>query len=208
MEIFGKLPALLDWLFAEAISPLFRLIGEGFELVVLKPLILLHLPLVYQVAVIGVLTGMLSQLIRALIRAEEKETAFQRKFAAKKSLQQPIADVADWKARDFLYRASDHELDDDFNTYLAHRFARYGLVYLLPIFTTLFWLESVLPEEALVAGSSGGLYILMMPVNGLGLEGLTVSVVFLCSYVLFHLLFFPLRKTWKKGGKFKQLCVQ
>ena len=208
MEFFEKLIAALDWLFAEAISPLFRLVGEGFEFAVLKPLILLNLPVAYQVAVIGVLTGMISQLIRMLIRAEQKETAFQQKFAAKKSLQQPIADVADWKARDVLYRASDRELDEDFNVYLAQRFARYGIVYMLPIFMLLFWLESVLPKETLVSGSNGIYYALSLPHNNFGFEGLTVSTVFLVSYVLFQIAFFSLRKNLRKRRKFERLCLQ
>lgn len=163
----------------------------------LKPLTLLHLPVVLQIAAVGVLTGMFSQLLRKVMRVEEKEASFQRKFAAKKSLQQPIAGLEDWKARDVLYRASDKELDEDFNTYLAQRFARYGFVYLLPIFGTLFWLETALPPEKLVVRQSGA-YVLALPENAYGVEGFTVSMVFLVVYLVFQIVFFGVKKRWKR----------
>lgn len=206
-EIFEKLTAVVDWLFAETISPIFRLVGEGLELLILKPLLLLHLPVSLQVAAVGVLTGIVSQIIRKVMRVEGKEAAFQRKFAARRSLQQPIDELEDWKARDMLYRASDRELDEHFNTYLAQRFARYVAVYLLPICLAMFWLETALPPGQLTVGSEGRAYVFVLPDKIFGIEGLSVSLVFLTAYILFHIVFFTVRKGWKSKWN-RRLCTQ
>lgn len=148
IEIINQISNLLDWLFAVGISPLYHLICQGLAYITLKPLALLHTPLPLQVLLMGILFGFLSRRLRHLLRVHEYENRFQKSFAAKKENQQHLDAIEDWKLRQELYKYSDSELDDDYNTYLAHRFAQHGVVYLLPIFFAMAWLEQVLPTAA------------------------------------------------------------
>jgi len=169
---------LADALFVYVITPLFRGAGEGLAWLVLKPLALLHAPTWAQVVIVAGGTVAVSRFIRRLLRVEEKEAAYRRAFAEKKAQQAPLASLPDWKVRDALYRASDQEIDEGFNEYLAMRFAWYGLMHLLPIFLTLFWLERylapVLPAENMVVVFSG---------NSGEVRGLSVPAVFLAVYL-------------------------
>ena len=145
IEIINQISSLLDWLFATGITPLYHLLCQGLAYITLKPLALLHTPLALQVFLVGTLFGLLSRKLRELMRVPEYESRFQKSFAAKKENQQHLNAVEDWKLRQELYRYSDSELDEDYNAYLAHRFAQHGVVYLLPVFFALSWLETALP---------------------------------------------------------------
>lgn len=184
---------ILDRFFEFWIVPMFAFFSRGLESVFLKPLDFLQVPVAFQVMVVGLLTALLSLLLRRWLRVEEKEQNFTKAFSAKKDSQKNFRLLPDWKAREVFFRASDNELDEDFNTYLAQRFARHGMVYLLPIFFVLFWLDNVLPKEELIR-RIGGPYTIMLPKNSYGVEGLPVPFVFLAAYVLSLLCVASLRK--------------
>lgn len=184
---------VIDWIFEVVISPVFQLIGRGLEMLILKPLDLLHLPVAFQVAVVAVGTGLLSMRLRQVLKAEEKTRAFQEKFAAQKAEQSSLRELPDWKEREVLYRASDKAIDEHFNVYLAQLFARNGMVYLLPLFFALFWLETVFTREELMA-RLGHPYVFSILENSYGIEGLPVSFVFLAVYVVTLIVSFQVRK--------------
>lgn len=181
-SILDKITGVLDWIFTAIVSPVFTTIGQGLELVLLKPLDLLNIPVALQTIFIAALTGCLSLAIRKLVEVEKHEGLFRKKFQEKRTSQKNIDLLSDWKTRDALYRTTDNDIDADFNTYLAQRFARHTAVYLLPIFLVSFWLENAFPKGQLQQ-LTGGPYALALPENGYGIEGLSVSVLFLAAYV-------------------------
>ncbi|NOX80848.1 MAG: hypothetical protein GXP57_07145 [Deltaproteobacteria bacterium] len=175
--------AVLGWLFTSLVSPFFSLLGRGLELLLLRPLDLIGLPVAGQVAVVGLLAGLLSLFLRRLLRVGEHEDSFVAAFAAKKERQKDFALLNDWKTRDLFFRVSDRDLDEDFNTYLAHRFALHGIVYLLPILFTLFWLDTVFSPDELIS-RVGVAAAMPLPANSYGLAGVPVALVFFIFYLL------------------------
>jgi len=176
---------LLDVLYFEVISPVFGYIARGLDMLVLQPLHFLHLPPVCRIMVIALLTGMLSMTLRNLLGVEKKEAAFKAVFTAKKQTQADLKLISDWKSRETFAKTIDQDIDHDFNNYLAERFIRHGIVYLLPIFLSLFWLEnSSLP--------SGILFYL--PENRFGIQGIYPQFVFLLTYCLVLIIFFRLKR--------------
>jgi uncharacterized membrane protein (DUF106 family) len=194
-QLLKTISSLLDFLYFEVISPAFVLVARGLDMLLIQPLQFLQVPPVLQIIIIALLTGMLSMVIRHLLRVEEKEAAFKAVFTRKKEAQDDLRLISDWKSRETFARTIDNDIDQDFNSYLAERFARHGMVYLLPIFLSLFWLENALE-------SSGILYYL--PENRFGVEGIYPQFVFLLTYCLGLVTFFRLRKkkrTPVKGEK-------
>lgn len=179
--ILEKITGGLDWLFAALVFPVFVGIAQGLDVLVLRPLSFLNVPIVLQTIIIAALTGCLSLAIRSLVKVEREEGLFREMFKDKRIKQQNIELISDWKTRDTFYRTTDSDIDDDFNTYLAQRFARHTAAYLLPIFLVLYWLETALPKEKLVQ-LVGGPYALPLPANGYGIEGLSVPFIFLVAY--------------------------
>ncbi len=184
---------ILDWVFESWIVPLFDFLSRGLELVLLKPLELIHLPVAAQIITVAALTALCSLEMRRLLKVEEKEQAFAAAFAAKKNKQKNLELLPDWKTRDVFYRATDNDLDEEFNSYLAQRFAWHGIIYLLPIFFALFWLDSIFPKQKLAA-NYGGPYVISLPANGFGIEGLPLTFVFLVAYLVVLILSFQIRK--------------
>ncbi len=183
MQIMDMINAVLGWLFTSLVGPFFSLLGRGLELLLLRPLDLAGLPVAGQVAVVGVLAGLLSLFLRRRLRVGEHEDTFIAAFAAKKERQKDFALLDDWKTRDLFFRVSDRDLDEDFNTYLAHRFALHGIVYLLPILFTLFWLDTVFSPAVLI-GRVGVAAAMPLPANSYGLAGVPVALVFFIFYLL------------------------
>lgn len=183
----------LDWFFNAIIVPFFVITGQGLEWLLLRPMVLLHVPVFLQTVIIAVMAGAGSMLIRHLIKVEAREKAFQAKFSRKKEQQREIELLTDWKTRDLLYRTMDNDLDEDFNTYLAQRFAIHTAVYLLPIFLTLSWLDNVLSRERLLE-LTGSPHVLTLPGNAYGITGLPVASVFLMGYVATLICFFIISK--------------
>ena len=179
----------MDLLYFEIISPVFVLIGRGLDILLIQPMQFLHIPLVLQIMFIALLTGMLSMLIRRLLGVEQKDAAFRAVFAARKEAQDDLKLISDWKSRETFAKTIDNEIDNDFNSYLAERFARHGMVYLLPIFLSLFWLEhSPLPNGIL----------LYLPDNRFGVQGIYPQFVFLLTYCLVLFTYFKIRRKKQK----------
>ncbi len=183
-QMLNIISNVLNLLYFEIISPVFVFIAGALDTAVIQPLQFLHIPAVLQIMFIALLTGMLSMLIRHLLGAEQKDAAFKELFAVKKEAQNDLKLISDWKSRETFAKSIDDDIDNDFNSYLAERFARHGMVYLLPIFLSLFWLEnSPLPN--------GILYY--FPENRFGLQGIYPQFVFLLTYCLVLFTFFKIR---------------
>lgn len=174
---------MLDWLFDSLIRPFFTFIGSGLELILLKPLELFHVPIFYQIVLAAMATALLSRFLRRWLKVEDKERLFKEKFTAQRSQQKHIDQLEDWKIRDSLYRHTDKEIDEDFNTYLAQRFSRYMQVYMIPLFLSLYWLNTVFSVEELTS-RLGSPYLIDLTSRGWTMQGANVSVVFLVSYVI------------------------
>ena len=136
-----------------------------------------------------------SMTVRRLLRVDDKLASFNTAFAAKRAEQQQLQLIADRRSRNAFYRCTDEELNQEYNNFLAHHYARYVLIYLLPVFLTLAWLNSVFTTDALLA-LNGTPYVLILPENSYGVNGLSVTFVFLLAYVLSLLIGFRLRRIW------------
>ena len=183
--------SLLDILFYGAIVPLFSLIGSLMELMILSPMQLMHLPPALQVALVALLTASASLFLRKLVKAEEKDRMFREKFIAKKKQQEELHRISDWKSREKFAKAMDDDIDEEFNTYLAGKFARYGIAYLLPIFLVLYWLDVTTSYTTVID----------LPGNLQNITGIPVMVVFLATYCLCLVGYFTLRKRTLKRGQ-------
>ena len=183
--------SLLDTLFYGAIVPLLSLIGSLMELVILNPMQLMHLPPAMQVILVALLTASLSLMLRRLVKADEKDRMFKENFIAKKKQQEELHRITDWKSREKFAKAMDDDIDEDFNTYLAGRFARYGIAYLLPIFLVLYWLDV----------TTGYTTVINLPGNSTHMSGIPVMVVFLATYCVCLFGYFTLRKRKLKRGQ-------
>ncbi len=174
---------ILDWLFESLLSPFFTFIGMGLELIIIKPLEALHVPVLGQVILVAVATALLSRLLRRWLKVVQKDQLFKEKFTAQRSLQKNIDLLDDWKARESLYRHTDSEIDEDFNTYLAQRFARHMQVYMIPLFLSQYWLSTVLPAEKLTS-QLGSSYLIDLSDKGWAMQGVSITVVFLLAYII------------------------
>jgi hypothetical protein len=184
-QLLKTISSFLDLLYFEVISPAFVLVARGLDMLLIQPLQFLQIPPVLQIMFIALLSGILSMAIRHLIGVEKKEAAFKAIFTKKKDAQDDLKLISDWKSRETFAKTIDDDIDQDFNSYLAERFARHGMVYLLPIFLSLFWLENALE-------SSGILFYL--PENRFGVEGIYPQFVFLLTYCTVLFTFFRLRR--------------
>ena len=174
----------LDAIFYRLITPVFSLLGDILAAVIIAPMNMLSFPPALQVVCVALLTALLSIGLRRVVRADEKERAFKKEFTARKAEQEELHRVTDWKSREKIARAMDDEIDEGFNTYLAGRFARYGIAYLLPIFLVMYWLESV----------TGYTIVIRLPENSSSISGIPVLVVFLTAYCLALFVYFRVRK--------------
>jgi len=181
----------LDWIFYGLIEPLFITLGQGLSLVLLRPLEILQLPVALQVTVIAILTALLSFTLRHLLQVNSRQKIFRNQFVSKRKQQDNVKYISDWKTRDALYRRMNQDIDEDFNTYLAQHFVRYVTVYMLPIFLVMAWLNTFLSNSILI-DRFDSYYIL--PLNIAGIEGLTVTGVFLIVYIAALVVGFRLKR--------------
>jgi len=191
--LLTQISAIFDWLLASIVIPVFSTVSRFLEMILLRPMDTMHFPFWLEIIVIASLTALLSLFIRKLLRIDEKEAAFQEAFLARKEAQEFIKDIDDWKKQAVLYDASDEQLDEEFNTYLAQRFARYGLTYLMPVFLVLFWLDSVRPAW-LLEEETGSPFAIKLPPNSLGIPGISVPLLFLIIYLAIIAFYFKFRK--------------
>ncbi len=186
-RLLTTISSVLDFLYFELISPGFALIARGLDMLFIQPLQFLQLPPVLQIMWVAFLSCLLSMAIRRLLRVEEKEAAFKQMFASKKDAQKDLHLISDWKSRETFAKTIDNDIDNDFNSYLAERFARHGMVYLLPIFLSLFWLENVLYTGILF----------YVPENRFGIQGIYPQFVFLLTYCFVLITYFKVRRKKK-----------
>jgi uncharacterized membrane protein (DUF106 family) len=194
----NTLNQILDWIYFGIITPVFRLIGWLLSLVFIKPLAALHTPIWLHVALLGLLTAAFSHYIRHLLRVDEKVARFNELFAEKRRRQMDLQMIPDKYSREALYRVTDDELNSDFNSYLANHYARYVTVYMLPIFLILAWLNMVFSSSVLVA-RYGVPYVVSVPENRFGIQGLSVTAIFLLAYISGLIAGFYLKKKRKKS---------
>ncbi len=191
---------ILDWLFYDCIAPVFKLLGELLSLIFIQPLVFLHVPLWLHIVLLAVLTALFSFSLRRLLKVDEKVRRFNALFAEKRRRQQDLQLIENKYSRDAMYRVTDDELNSDFNTYLAHHYARYVTVYMLPIFLVLAWLNSVFSESMLMT-RLGHAFVLTVPANRFGVSGLSVTSIFLLTYVLCLVIGFQILRRRNRGLK-------
>jgi uncharacterized membrane protein (DUF106 family) len=194
----NTLNQILDWIYFGIITPVFQVIGWLMSLVFIKPLAALHTPIWLHVAILGLLTAAFSHYVRHLLRVDEKVARFNELFAEKRRRQMDLQMIPDKYSREALYRVTDDELNSDFNSYLAHHYARYVTVYMLPIFLILAWLNMVFSSSVLVA-RYGVPYVVSVPENRFGVQGLSVTAIFLLTYIVGLITGFFLKKKRKKN---------
>jgi len=131
-----------------------------------------------QVVVVAVCTVLLAFCLRSLLKVEVREKVFREKFTVQKAERDTIGIIPDLKSRDALYTSADQSIDEDFNTYLAQHYFRYVLIYLLPLFLVMAWLNSSLDEHVLPV-VSGQAYLFLLPSKTTWYGGR------LCNYALF-----------------------
>ncbi len=183
-QLFQIITDILDSVFYRIVVPVFTLLAAILDLLILRPMQMMHFPPALQVAGVAIFTAGLSILLRHVVKADEKERRFKEKFSAKKKEQEELHHVSDWKSREKIAKAMDDDIDEDFNTYLAGRFARYGIAYLLPIFLMMYWLESVTDYTI----------VIFLPENSYNIKGIPVLVVFLATYCLALFVFFRIKR--------------
>lgn len=187
-NLLKPLVSLLDALYFGIISPVVSTLGQALELLLIRPFELMQLPAAFQVMFIAICTAALSLYIRKLLDVEEKEEAFKKAFNLKKKQQEDLRLIPDWKSRETFAKSIDDDIDQDFNAYLAGRFSRYGLTYLLPIFFSLFWLDGVIDQR----------YLIALPQNSQGYIGLSTQVIFLTTYGVALFIAFKVKKRRKR----------
>jgi len=190
MEIVNT---LLDNIFYEGIQPLILFVRELCDLVLLGTLSFLGLSYGMQVVIIAIATVLFAFLLRKWLNVEEKERVFRRKFVAQKAERDTIAMVPDKRNRDAMFASADGSIDEDFNTYLAQHYFRYVLIYLLPLFLVMAWLNSSLDERVLPV-VSGQTYLFLLPTRPFGMEGMSVTLLFFLSYISSLIIGFQLKK--------------
>lgn len=188
MEVFNR---LLDWLYYDCIAPLFQLVGRLLSLIFIQPLVMLHVPLWLHVIILAVLTACFSFFLRRVLKVEQKVKHFNALFAEKRRRQQDLQLISDKYSREALYRVTDDELNSDFNTYLAHHYARYVTVYMLPLFLVLAWLNTMFTETVILA-RTGRTFVLNVPANSFGIPGMSVTSLFILTYVFCLILGFQI----------------
>lgn len=165
----------------------------------LKPLILLNIPIWIQICVIAVLTVTFAFWLRRILRVEEKVKKFKQGFTEKRMPQKDFKLIKDKRQRSDMYKASDDELNDIYNTFLAEHYARYVLIYLLPVFLIMAWLNDVYSTEVLLA-RTGYPFVINAPENDHGIQGFSVTLIFLVTYIISLITGFIIRRRFRRSG--------
>ncbi|HIP39535.1 MAG TPA: hypothetical protein EYG88_09175 [Desulfocapsa sulfexigens] len=187
------LNTLLDTVFYNIISPAIIVIRNLLDLIFLTTLSSLHIPLSGQVLIVSICTVLFAFFLRRLLKVDEKNRKFKKQFMAQKEKRDTIKIVEDEKARDAMLQSADQSIDEDFNTYLAQHYFRYVLVYMLPVFLVMAWLNSSL-DKTVLPMAEGQTYLFLLPSKPLGMHGVSVTLLFLSSYVLFLIIGFRVKK--------------
>lgn len=191
---------ILDAIYYGMLQPLFLGAKVLLDFVFLDSLALLSISKSGQVIVVAVCTVLFAFLVRRLLAVEVKEKVFRVKFAAQKAERDTIGIIPDPKNRNALYTSADQSIDEDFNTYLAQHYFRYVLIYLLPLFLVMAWLNNSLDESVLPV-VSGQAYLFVLPSHPLGMQGISVTLLFLSSYIISLIVGFQLKNRFFRKGK-------
>ncbi len=184
---------ILDFIFYRVIYPVLLFIRQIFDGIFIGSMSLLSIPYGYQVVIIAICTVCFAFALRKWLDVEAKEKIFRTKFVAQKAKRDDIAIVPDKKDRDAMYTSADQSIDEDFNVYLAQHYFRYVLIYLLPLFLVMAWLNDSLDEQVLIT-ISGHSYLFLTPSHPMGMEGVSVTLLYLLSYVFFLIVGFQVKK--------------
>ena len=190
MEILNN---LLDGLYYGMLQPLFLGIRDLLDLIFLDSLSALSISCSGQVIVVAICTVCLAFFMRKILRVEAREKVFRKKFEAQKAKRNTIGVIPDLRQRDALYTSADQSIDEDFNTYLAQHYFRYVLIYLLPLFLVMGWLNSSLDERILPV-ASGQPYLFLLPSQPMGMYGVSVTLLFLASYIVSLIVGFQIKR--------------
>ncbi len=191
--------SVLDSLYYGLLQPFFLGIKALLDLIFLDSLSALSISQSGQVMVVAVCTVLFAFCLRSWLKVEAKEKIFREKFIAQKAKRDTIGIIPDLKSRDALYTSADQSIDEDFNTYLAQHFFRYVLIYLLPLFLVMAWLNSSLDGSVLTV-VSGQAYLFLLPSQPLGMQGVSVTLLFLLSYIISLIVGFQLKKRLFRKG--------
>ncbi len=174
--MFEAMISMLDWLWVDLIVPVMSMAGEGLYRISIGAFSSLGIPISFSIFLIGILTSIVSLIIRVILKVDMRERVFQKKIQRKRELQEGISAIGDWKVQQVLSKAIDEEIDEVYNTFLSYKFAWFGSMYLLPIFLVLYWLDTI-PEI------NGVRFVVEFPPNPLGLPGLSVALTFFLGYL-------------------------
>ncbi len=169
--------------YEQFMDPLFFLLGQGLNSLILQPLVFLQFPVSLQIAVSGFIFSVLSIILRHVLKVREHDMDFRREFSKRHAIQKDISLVSDWKLKSMMYDYSDDELDEIFNTYMAQKYVRYTAVYLMPLFTGEIWMNATFSPDKLY-DIHGSTFALPIPGSPFGIHGLTVSSLFLVSWLV------------------------
>ncbi len=189
------LNSILDTVFYNIISPLIIFIRNLLDLAILGTLSSLHIPPSGQIVTVAMLTVVFAFFLRWILKVDEKNIKFRKQFLAQKEKRDSIKIVADIKARDAMLQSADQSIDENFNTYLAQHYFRYVLVYMLPVFLVMAWLNSSF-DNTILPMADGQTYLFLLPSRPLGMHGVSVTLLFLSSYVLFLIVGFQVKKLY------------
>ncbi|AGF77199.1 hypothetical protein UWK_00618 [Desulfocapsa sulfexigens DSM 10523] len=184
---------ILDFIYYGMLQPLFLGVRDVFDFFFLDSLSALSLPPSGQVVIVAICTVGFAFCLRRWLKVEVREKAFREKFTVQKAERDTIAIIPDPRSRDALYTSADQSIDEDFNTYLAQHYFRYVLIYLLPLFLVMAWLNSSLDEHVLPV-VSGQAYLFLLPSKPFGMEGVSVTLLFLLSYIASLIVGFQIKK--------------
>ncbi|MFW8600915.1 hypothetical protein ACOHYD_05490 [Desulfobacterota bacterium M19] len=178
---------LLDKIYYGTIVPLFAVGGRVLYFIFIQPMAYLDFPVWLQICVLAALVALCSFALRHLLRVDEKIRSFNARFAEKREQQQALQLITDKYSREALYRITDEDLNAQYNYFLAHHYARYVIIYMLPIFLVLAWLNQVYSAAVL-----GNPFVITIPANDFGVQGLSVTFLFLLTYVICLIIGFRL----------------
>ncbi len=167
---------VLDIIWNNGIYPAGKWIGDLLEMLILYPMNLIGLPLFIQIGIIGMMAGCASIVIRRLLGVEEREMDFLREIEKKKAGQKTMSSISDWKIRKTFQEASDKDIDEVYNTYISKKFVWFGCMHLLPIFLSLYWLDT----RPYLAGKR---FVVEFPGHPFGIPGISIPLVFLSFYL-------------------------
>ncbi len=189
METFNR---LLDWIYFDLLMPVFNIVAQTLYFILLKPLIFINTPIWMQICLIAVLTVVFAFWLRKVLKTEEKTKKFQKIFTEKRMPQEDFKLVENQHQRRAMYKSSDDDLNSMYNTFLAEHYARYVLIYLLPLFLIMAWLNNIYSKEVLLI-QTGHPFVINISDNDYDVKGLSVTLIFLVTYIISLIIGFTIR---------------